>query len=61
VVFRAQDELLPELLVAYWRMCEMEGSPQHHLDGITATKRVVEDWQADHHTQVPQSAAQAPS
>jgi hypothetical protein len=60
VVFRAQDQLLPELLAAYRRMCEDAGSPRHHLDGITETQGVVLGWQATHRTQVPQSAAQAP-
>jgi hypothetical protein len=60
VVFRAKDALLPELLAAYRRMCEDAGSPQHHLDGIVEAQGVVMAWQAEHPTQVPQSAGQAP-
>ena len=60
VVFRAQDKLLPTVLDYYRMLCRDHGSPEHHLDGIAETRRVVVDWQAEHHTQVPQSAAQAP-
>ncbi len=60
VVFRAQDALLPELLSFYRQLCEAEGSPPHHLTGINDTRDIVLRWQATHHTQVPQSAGQAP-
>jgi hypothetical protein len=56
VVFRAKDKLLPTVLADYLDMCQRAGSPPHHLDGIEEAGRVVEAWQAEHFTQVPQSA-----
>lgn len=56
VVFRAQDQLLPELLGAYAQMCIAHGSPAEHIQGLELTARQVLDWQREHHTQVPCSA-----
>jgi hypothetical protein len=55
-VFRAQDQVTPWLLVEYEDLCRRAGSPQRHLDGIAAAREQIVAWQADHHTQVPQSA-----
>jgi hypothetical protein len=56
VVFRAQDALLPALLEHYHTLCMLNRSPENHLSGIDATREQVLVWQADHFTQVPQSA-----
>lgn len=50
VVFRAQDILLPELMLWYKDRCRWKGSPQEHLDRITDTWRKIVDWQAAHPT-----------
>lgn len=55
-LFRSKDQLLPKVLAYYRQLCEEAGSPQHHLDGIDASIERIERWQADHFTQVPQSA-----
>lgn len=55
VVFRAQDRLLPKLLKVYRIMCELAGSPDHHLELIDQTASTVKAWQADNHTQTPRS------
>lgn len=55
VVFRAQDELLPEVLRWYRSQCLRSGSPQRHLDAIDDALSAVTDWQGANHTQVPQS------
>jgi hypothetical protein len=55
-LFRAKDKLLPVVLADYLDMCRRAGSPPHHLDGIDEAIDRVEAWQADHFTQVPQSA-----
>jgi hypothetical protein len=55
VVFRAQDKLLPDVLLHYRELCEEAGSPDRHLDLITSTRHTVMKWQEDHHTQVPRS------
>jgi hypothetical protein len=56
-VFRAQDQVTPWLLVEYEDLCRRAGSPQRHLDGIAAAREQIVAWQAEHHTQVPQSAS----
>lgn len=56
VVFRAQDKMLPALMDAYRDMCADAGSPQLHLDLIEQSAANIRAWQADHFTQVPQSA-----
>lgn len=45
IVFRARDQHLPELLTAYWEMCQRGGSPQRHLALIDAATETVLDWQ----------------
>lgn len=57
VVFRAQDRLLPKLLKIYRILCELAGSPQHHLDAIDATAADVKAWQAQNPTKTPTSDA----
>lgn len=55
VVFRAQDKLLPKLLKIYKILCELAGSPQHHLDLIHESAMTIKEWQSSHHTQIPNS------
>lgn len=55
VVFRAQDKLLPNLLKIYKVLCEIAGSPEHHLDLIHDSAVKVREWQADHPTKTPSS------
>jgi hypothetical protein len=55
VVFRAQDRLLPKLLAYYRLFCWKAGSPARHLELIDTALATVEDWQREHHTQVPNS------
>lgn len=55
VVFRAQDRLLPKLLKVYKILCELAGSPQHHLDLIHETAMTVKAWQAEHLHRTPNS------
>lgn len=55
IVFRAQDKLLPKVLAIYRFLCEIGGSPQVHLNLISATEKQVLDWQHRNHTQVPRS------
>ena len=55
IVFRAQDALLPKVLMYYHLFCLKAGSPRHHLDGVLDALDNVRDWQADHHTQIPRS------
>lgn len=54
-LFRAQDRLLPDVLRGYIELCEAAGSPTHHIDVIRRDIRVIEEWQATHFTQTPQS------
>lgn len=55
VVFRAQDRLLPKLLKVYRILCELAGSPEHHLQLIDETATRVKEWQATHPTKTPSS------
>lgn len=55
VVFRAQDQTLPQLLRLYHTLCLSQGSPQRHLDRITKTISEVEAWQSHHYTKIPTS------
>jgi hypothetical protein len=59
VVFRAQDALLPKVLIAYHVMCHQAGSPERHLQLIQETMRRVEEWQEDHYTKTPSSDSRA--
>lgn len=56
VVFRAQDRLLPKLLKVYKILCELAGSPQHHLDLIHESAMRVKAWQTENFTKTPESA-----
>ncbi|HSJ74960.1 MAG TPA: hypothetical protein VK899_02070 [Gemmatimonadales bacterium] len=56
VVFRAQDRLLPKLLKIYKILCELAGSPQHHLDLIHESAMRVKAWQEENFTKTPESA-----
>lgn len=56
VVFRAQDRLLPKLLKIYKILCELAGSPQHHLDLIHESAMRVKAWQEANYTKTPESA-----
>jgi hypothetical protein len=55
VVFRAQDKLLPKVLVMYFTLCQKEGSPSQHLEKIVGAIEAVEEWQKNNFTQIPQS------
>lgn len=55
VVFRAQDQLLPKLLMYYHLFCQKAGSPRRHLNMILNRVEEINAWQADHPTKVPDS------
>lgn len=55
VVFRAQDQLLPEVIRYYAKLCRENGSPARHIAGLYATLERVRDWQHDNHVHIPQS------
>jgi hypothetical protein len=52
VVFRAQDSLLPKVLMYYRLFCWKAGSPWRHLRLIDDTTKAVEEWQDSHRHQV---------
>lgn len=60
VVFRAQDRLLPKLLKVYKILCELAGSPEHHLQLIHDTAMTIKAWQAENPTKTPTSDSLAP-
>jgi hypothetical protein len=60
VVFRAQDQLLPKILKIYRFLCEIAGSPGHHLAAIDRAEDAVLDWQLQHRTKTPSSDSLAP-
>lgn len=55
VVFRAQDALLPKVLMYYHLFCLKAGSPRRHLGAILDALSNVEAWQREHSTKVPSS------
>ena len=55
VVFRAQDELLPQILGLYRDLCNAAGSPDRHLTAIDAASERVAAWQAENPTKTPSS------
>jgi hypothetical protein len=55
VVFRAQDALLPKVLDIYAFLCEIAGSPKHHLEAIRKASMLVKGWQAQNRTKTPSS------
>jgi hypothetical protein len=48
VVFRGRDRLLPKVLKIYHILCELAGSPQHHLAAIDEAAAKIKMWQAEH-------------
>lgn len=60
-LFRAQDQLLPKVLMVYAEMCENAGSPPEHVSRIRQQELAVRTWQAKHHTQVPNSGMDSAS
>lgn len=56
-IFRAQDRLLPQVLIQYMKLCEREGSPDVHLDNIAKNYMVITEWQHAHETKTPESAS----
>jgi hypothetical protein len=46
VLFRGRDRLLPKMLKIYRLLCELAGSPDHHLDAIHQSAERVKAWQA---------------
>lgn len=55
VVFRAQDKMLPKLLKIYRFLCELGGSPDHHLAAIDDAATYVKAWQLSNGAKVPTS------
>lgn len=55
VVFRAQDALLPKVLMYYHLFCMKAGSPRRHLDLIMGSIEQVGEWQRSHAPRVPNS------
>lgn len=45
ILFRAQDKVLPLLLVVYALICQLLGSPREHIDAIWTKRSKVERWQ----------------
>lgn len=56
IVFRAQDKLLPAVLEFYAALCGGAGSPTGHVGLVQGARERVLAWQAEHHTQIPNSA-----
>jgi len=52
-LFRAKDELLPAVLDLYATLCEVDGSPQEHVEAIRKARDDVWKWQSQNRTQVP--------
>ena len=57
VVFRGRDKLLPDLLKVYKILCEVAGSPEHHLNLIHQSAQRVRNWQRSNYSKVPDSNA----
>jgi hypothetical protein len=60
VVFRAQDKLLPNILKVYGILCELAGSPSHHLELIHQSTVMVKNWQKENFTKTPESVELKP-
>ena len=54
-IFRAQDKLTPEVLRHYLGICATQGSPPRHLRNIIDNIVVIETWQKDNFTKIPES------
>lgn len=52
VVFRAQDALLPKLLMYYHLFCLKAGTKRRHLRLVMDAIDAVQEWQRDHPDQV---------
>lgn len=55
VVFRAQDALLPKVLMYYHLFCLKAGSPPRHLAVILGALSNVQAWQKTNATKMPSS------
>ncbi len=55
VVFRAKDELLPKVLAYYSYLCEIAGSPKHHLELVEKSMNRIIQWQKENGSRIPQS------
>lgn len=54
-IFRAQDELLPEVIAHYMQLCMKNDTPIHHLETILESYGTVREWQDTHITRLPNS------
>lgn len=57
MVFRAQDELLPQVIEFYLQLCAKVGSPDNHLDKVLDAKEFIQDWQFKNPHKVPTSSS----
>lgn len=57
VVFRAQDVLLPKVLMYYHLFCLKVYTPKRHLDLILESLDRVKYWQENNNTRTPNSEA----
>lgn len=55
LVFRAQDKLLPDVLLRYYDLAISAGSPLKHLELIEDSRERVLAWQRENFTKVPTS------
>lgn len=61
IVFRAQDKLLPEVLLAYYQLCAQNGSPSFHLKIVEEACERILKWQhtPGNFTKIPNSEGPA--
>lgn len=52
-LFRAQDELVPQVIDFYRALCSAAGSPPEHLDGLDASRAEIVAWRDGHFTKTP--------
>ena len=55
IVFRAQDALLPKVLMYYHLFCLKSGTPKRHLDLIIESLDIVRRWQVKNGSKLPNS------
>lgn len=55
IVFRARDQLLPQVLAYYQAACMEAGSPDRHLNLIRDAGRTVKAWQQKNGMKIPDS------
>lgn len=60
LVFRAQDKLLPKVLMYYHLFCLKAGSPRRHLNAILDAIDNVHNWQAHYNVKTPSSDGYTP-